>query len=87
MKFYNGSKVYSAVKTYADMIALLEVNLETPVFMPVFYGKGSMEWFKIDNVNYLKCLKYISKPDENAFPCRVEIEHDGEIFFHPKETP
>jgi len=64
------------------MIRLLETNPNN-VYVPVFYAKGSHEWLAIDRTLYLKNLKGIGNP-EIAFPCLVEIEPDGEIFFHPK---
>ena len=64
------------------MIKLLESN-PNRVHIPVFYVTGDYEWIVIDRVAYLQQLKMIGNP-EIDFPCMVEIESDGEIFFHPK---
>jgi len=72
------------IKTYADMITLLESPDSKDVYIPITYKKGTMEWFKIDKDHYLTYLKQITNPEEFPFPCYIERESDGEIFFHPK---
>ena len=81
--YYNSSdSVTDTVKTYSDMIALLESN-PNQVFVPILYVNDRIEWFAIDRVEYLRQIKGISNP-QFPFPCMIEIEPDGEIFFHPK---
>jgi len=70
--------------TYADVIELLEVSPEKFFFVPVFFGTGTMEWMPVDKNEYVRQLRLISKPETYDYPCMVEIEHDGELFLHPK---
>jgi hypothetical protein len=71
--------------TYADIIRIIEASKPTEgLFIPIFYGTGTHEWFPVNKAEYLNNLKGIHKPETVAFPCLFQIEGDGEMFLHPK---
>lgn len=71
--------------SYKKFIELLEKSKEK-IYVPVFYVSGTYEWLPIDKAEYLRILRQIANPDLDTlpFPCKVEIESDGQIFLHPK---
>jgi hypothetical protein len=71
------------MKTYADVINLLEASKEK-VYVAVIYPSGRWEWLPVDKEEYLRQLKMISNAADVPYPCRFEIERSGEMFIHPK---
>jgi hypothetical protein len=72
--------------TYQNVIDLLK-RIETgKMYVPVFYLSGRHEWMPVDKMEYLRTLLQITNTnlDTLPFPCKVEIESDGEIFLHPR---
>jgi len=70
------------MKTYRDVLNILKVNGN--VYVPIFYIKGTMEWFKIDKEKYIKDWSHSNVKLDMPYPCYVEVESDGEVFIHPK---
>ncbi len=71
------------IRTYQDLIEAIEKSATYHnIYVPVYYAKGTMEWFRIDKQEYLRYLKTISDPNQPV-PCHIEIDKDGEIYFSP----
>jgi hypothetical protein len=70
------------MKTYKEVYDIFHTNKD--VYVPIFYVTGTMEWFKIDKTAYLNQLDDCCGHWDKPFPCRVEVESDGEVFIHPK---
>lgn len=70
------------MKTYRDVLNILKENGDT--YVPIFYVKGTMEWYKIDKEIYIRNWNDYNTNLDMPYPCYVEIEIDGEVFIHPK---
>ena len=70
------------MKTYREVLNILEGNGDT--YIPIFYIKGTMEWYKIDKKDYIKNRTEDNTNLDMPYPCYVEVEQDGEVFIHPQ---
>ena len=68
--------------TYAEVIRHLAWKDTTNVFVFVTYLNGRQEWLPVDKKEYLRQLRLITDPNVE-YPCRVELEADGEIYINP----
>lgn len=71
------------MKTYREILELFKVNGD--IYAPVIYHNGRIEWFKLDKAQLVGWLSGCNKAYlDGPYPCRVEVEQDGEVFLHPK---
>ena len=70
-------------QSYLDVIKLLEVSGDNRLYITAHYTNGRYEWLPVDKTEYLRQLKMIGNP-EIDYPCRFEVEKDGEMFIHTR---
>jgi len=71
------------IKTYATMLSAVELLPEkNNIYTAIHYITGTMEWMKIDRVEYLRGLQAIGNPRDVKFPCHADHDRDGDLFIH-----
>jgi len=77
--------------THADVIKVLKGLIEAQAkgekiyaYIPVTFIVNNVEmnsWIPVDPARYIELLQCCDA--ETKYACHVEIEPDGEVFFHP----
>jgi hypothetical protein len=70
------------MKTYREVYEM--ISNYNHVYVPVFYIKGTMEWYKIDKTFYLSTFSEEYTNWDMLFPCHVEIDNWDDVFIQPR---